>query len=56
MGFQTGRFWGSWEPPKLLVEHRVVKVVDSCGLREFILVLEKDLLRWVNVSRTIQKV
>ena len=35
---------------------RVVQVVDSCGLREFILVLEKDLLRWVNVSRTIQKV
>ena len=35
---------------------RVVQVVDSCGLREFILVLEKDLLRWVNFSRTIQKV
>ena len=35
---------------------RVLQVVDSCGLREFILVLEKDLLRWVNVSRTIQKV
>ena len=38
------------------MEHPRLQVVDSCGLREFILALEKDLLRWVNVSRTIQKV
>ena len=33
-----------------------VRGLVTCGLREVILVLEKDLLRWVNVSRTIQKV
>ena len=38
------------------MEHPRLQVVDSCGLREFILVLEKDISRWVNVSRAIQKV